>query len=192
MGHRAVMAMTPTSRTNKRRACSARAAGAASAVAGFTLLELLIVISIIAIGTGLIIPNLALTDNAAFNADVRSAAATLTYARRTAIVKGAPQTATLFALNPQHSGYDELLEEVEAADGTPHWAAENIVLSYQDELEKSAEPVDKFEVTFFPQGGSTGGLLSFARNQRDALIRIDPITGRITTAYNGEELDEER
>jgi general secretion pathway protein H len=172
--------MTPISRINNRWLSS-----------GFTLLELLVVLSIIAIGTGLIIPNLAITDNAAFNAEVRRAAATLTYAQRTAIVKGAAQTATLFALDPRDSDYDELREAVDAAEGTPHWAAENLELRYQNELEQRPERVEKLEVTFFPQGGSTGGLLSFARNQREAMIRVDAITGHISTAYNGEELDEE-
>ena len=81
---------------------------------GFTLLELLVVLSIIAVATGLIVPNLSITDNGAFNAEVRRATSTLTYARRMAIVKGSPQTATLFALDPEASDYEERLEEVNA------------------------------------------------------------------------------
>jgi general secretion pathway protein H len=171
--------MTPTLRYKAR------------AGAGFTLLELLIVLSIIAIATGLIVPNLAITDNAAFNAEVRRAAGTLTYARRMAIVEGAPHTATLFALDPEASDYEERVAEVESADRSARWASEDLQLSYQSELDLDPEPVDKLVVTFFPQGGSTGGLLSFSVDERAALIRIDPITGRITTAYNGEELDED-
>ncbi len=157
--------------------------------AGFTLLELLVVLSIIAIATGLIIPNLALTDNSAFNADVRRAAATLTYARRIAIVDGAPATATLFALDPDAADYEELREEAQA-DGAAHWLSEELELRYRNEVSERPEKVDKLAVTFFPQGGSTGGVLSFVRDEREAQIRVDPITGRITTAYNGEELDE--
>lgn len=175
---RAVRAMTPTS-SNK-----------ASASAGFTLLELLVVLSIIAIATGLIAPNLAITDNSAFNAEVRQAAATLTYARRMAIVQGTPQTATLFTLDPQAPDYDDRRAAVDAGDRSARWASEDLDLRYQDELDQHAEAVDEFAVTFFPQGGSTGGLLSFSRDERRAQIRIDPITGRISTAYNGEELDD--
>lgn len=171
--------MTPTSRSNGQRS------------AGFTLLELLVVLSIIAIATGLIAPNIAITDNAAFNAEVRRAASVLTYARRMAIVKGAPQSATLFALDPEESAYEELLEEAEAAEGSARWLSENVQLSYQDDLALDPERVDRLTVTFFPQGGSTGGLLAFSRDERLALIRVDAITGRIDTAYNGEELDEE-
>ncbi len=158
--------------------------------AGFTLLELLVVLSIIAIATGLVIPNLNITDNSAFNAEVRRAASVLTYARRMAIVEGAPYTATLYALDPEAPDYEERREEAEARDGVARWASAELSLSYQNELDPDPEKIDELTVTFFPQGGSTGGLLGFNRDEREALIRIDPITGRITTAYNGETLDE--
>lgn len=163
-----------------------------TAAKGFTLLELLIVLSIIAIATGLIVPNLAITDNAAFNADVRRAAGALTYARRMAIVKGAPQSAALYALDPDAPDYDDLLAEANANDGSARWASDDIELEYQSELAPFAETLDKIIVTFFPQGGSTGGLLTFKRDDRSALIRVNAITGRIDTAYNGEELDDAR
>ena len=171
--------MTKTSRINGR------------ASPGFTLLELLVVLSIIVIASGLIIPNLSITDNAAFNAEVRRAASALTYARRMAIVKGAPQSTTLFALNPDASVYEELLEEAEAIERNARWASEQLALSYQGDLDPEPEPVDKLVVTFFPQGGSTGGLIAFNSGDRDAMIRVNAITGRIDTAYNGQELDDE-
>lgn len=158
---------------------------------GFTLLELLVVLSIIAIATGLIVPNLAITDNGAFNAEVRHAASALTYARRMAIVKGAPQTTTLFALDPEASDYEERLIEANSLKSEARWVSEDLELSFQNEVEPDPAAVDKMSVTFFPQGGSTGGLLGFSRDERKALIRVDAITGRIDTAYNGEELDDE-
>ena len=38
-------------------------------------------------------------------------------------------------------------------------------------------------VTFFPEGGSTGGTLLLRRDDRAASIHVDPITGRMETAY---------
>jgi len=160
-------------------------------VTGFTLLELLVVLSIIAIATGLIVPNLAITDNGAFNAEVRNAASALTYARRMAIVKGAPQTTTLFALDSEAPDYDERLVEVNALKTETRWVTEDLELSFQNEVEPDPATVDKMSVTFFPQGGSTGGLLGFSSDERKAMIRVDAITGRIDTAYNGEELEDE-
>jgi general secretion pathway protein H len=174
--------MMPTSRT--------KAPGKRS-FTGFTLLELLVVLSIIAIATGLIVPNLAITDNGAFNAEVRSAASALTYARRMAIVKGAPQSTTLFALDPEASDYEERLDEINTLKGESRWVSEDLALTFQNELEPDPAGVDKTTVTFFPQGGSTGGLIGFSDDERTAFIRVDAITGRIDTAYNGEELDDE-
>lgn len=169
-----------------KTSCSKRQYGS-----GFTLLELLIVLSIIAIATGLIAPNLALTDNSAFNAEVRRAASALTYARRMAIVRGAPQTTSFYALDPDASDYEERLAEASALKDEARWMSEDLALSFQGELEIDPESVDTLTVTFFPQGGSTGGLLGFSRDEREALIRVNAITGRIDVAYNGEELDDE-
>jgi general secretion pathway protein H len=153
---------------------------------GFTLLELLVVLSIIALGVGLIAPNIGLTDNSVFTADVRKAAATLSYARRLAIVQAAPVTIEL------HSGVPDAAEEDVAAalseeQARRHWRSELIQLRYQDDLQPAAEQVDDIAITFFPQGGSTGGTLHFSRNQRSAQIRISAMTGRIRVAWDGEE-----
>ncbi len=158
---------------------------------GFTLLELLVVLSIIAIATGLIVPNLGITENAAFNAEVRRAASILTHARRMAIVKGAPQTAVLYTLDPRAADYEARLEEANAVAEEARWTSEDLSLSFQGELESDPQPVDKLSVTFFPQGGSTGGLIGFSSDRRAAMIRVNAITGRIETAYNGEEFDDD-
>lgn len=157
---------------------------------GFTLLELLVVLSIIVLAAGLIAPNIGLTDNSAFTADVRKAAATLSYARRLAIVKAAPVTAEL------HSGAElETADDVASALSTEqqqrHWRSELVQLRYQDDVQPDPVPVEDIAITFFPQGGSTGGTLHFSRNQRSAVIRVSPITGRIRVAWDGEELDDE-
>lgn len=156
---------------------------------GFTLLELLVVLSIIVLGVGIIAPNIGLTDNSAFTADVRKAAATLSYVRRLAIVQAAPVTAEL------HSGLenesDDAANTLSAQQQQRHWRSELVQLRYQDDVQPAPVVVDDIAITFFPQGGSTGGTLHFSRNQRSAVIRVSPITGRIRVAWDGEELDDE-
>ncbi len=175
MVRRAVRVMTLTSSVEQR---------------GFTLLELLVVLSIIVLGIGLIAPNVGLTDNSAFTADVRKAAATLSYARRLAMVQATPVTAQL------HSG----AEDAAAAESSAtlsveqqqrHWRSELVQLSYQDDIQPNPERVDDIAITFFPQGGSTGGTVYFSRNQRSAVIRVSSVTGRIRVAWDGEESDDE-
>jgi prepilin-type N-terminal cleavage/methylation domain-containing protein len=152
---------------------------------GFTLLELLIVLSLIAISVGIVIPRIGNTDSSTFNAQVRRAVASLTYARRMAVVQAAPQVASFYALDPASPDYDELVQETEG--DTNHWLSELLTLRFQADPGEIPADADKVEITFFPQGGSTGGILEFVLNSRTASISVDPITGKISTAYNGEE-----
>jgi prepilin-type N-terminal cleavage/methylation domain-containing protein len=182
MVHREEQGMMRTSanKQNRNRPCRP-----ASAQAGFTLLELLLVLSLIAISVGIVMPRIGNTDNSTFNAQVRRAVASLTYARRMAVVQSTPQVAAFYALDPDSPDYAEWLEELEG--DTEHWLSELLTLQYQADLNEAPESVEKVEITFFPQGGSTGGILNFALNGRTANIRVDPITGKITTAWNGED-----
>jgi general secretion pathway protein H len=161
-----------------------------AAARGFTLLELLVVLSIILLAVGLVVPNVISRDSNAFNAQVRQAVAVLTYARRVAIVEASPRTARFFALDPESRDFEQRKEELAAEKATTDWITDVLQLSFQDDVTRREEPVEQVEVTFFPQGGSTGGVLNFVQNNRSARVRIDPLTGRIATAYNGEELDD--
>jgi general secretion pathway protein H len=158
---------------------------------GFTLLELLVVVSIILIAIGLVVPNLNTLDNSTFNAQVRNAVASLTYTRRIAIVEAQAKTVAFFALDPERADYDELREQALDKSLDASWSSELLALRYQADPNQPDEEVEHVDITFFPQGGSTGGVLNFALNDRKAMIRIDPITGRIATAFNGEQPDKE-
>jgi len=60
---------------------------------GFTLLELVIVLAILAMGSVLVIPNISGMSARTFNAQAREAHSLLNYARRNAVVTGQPATA---------------------------------------------------------------------------------------------------
>lgn len=154
---------------------------------GFTLLELLVVVSIIALAVGLIIPNLSVTENSVFNAEIRRAVAALTYARRIAIVQATPAVAEFRSLVDPEA---ETLPEALSSERHSLWSSAGISLGFQDEFMQQPEATMQQEFVFFPQGGSTGGTLHFTQNERSAWISIDPITGRIAVAYNGEELED--
>src|SRR5690554_4904965 len=62
----------------------------ARAHSGFTLLELLLVLGIIAMAAVLVIPGLANLDSRGFSAQVRELSGLLNNARRTAVVQGQP------------------------------------------------------------------------------------------------------
>jgi type II secretion system protein H len=158
---------------------------------GFTLLELIIVLALMVIAAAVMIPNITSSANAQFNAEIRKANAVLRYARRLAIVDATPQTVRLYSLDRSAGDFEERLAERQAQRRDIDWLSDTITLAYQSELNQPDKAQAIIELTFFPQGGSTGGVITFAQNERHAQLRVDPLTGRIAAAYNGDELDQE-
>ena len=131
---------------------------------GFTLLELILVMGIVALAAAIIAPNLTGIDGRNFDAQLRELVAQLNYARRSAIVSG--QVSTM------------------------QWADESITLEFSadDARVSSYEPIDSLTVSFYPEGGTTGGRLRLTQDRQRGWISIDAFTGRITLSR--EEGDE--
>jgi general secretion pathway protein H len=181
--------MTPTSRTEYPRLQGHRG----GRVRGFTLLELLIVLTLIGLALGLTIPTLTGSDNATFRGEVRKAVAVLTYARRAAIVEAMPWTAAMQALDPESPDYafdKEALDQKLDEPATTRWISEVVRFDFQLDENARSDAVESVDFTFFPQGGSTGGVLTLSRAAQSARVRVDPITGRIATAYGNEDFDD--
>ena len=158
---------------------------------GFTLLELLIVLGIVALASIVVLPSISRTESNLLVAQVRQTASAFNYARRSAIVEGAPQVATLFRIPPDDPDYPELKLKVIQRATIPLLENYDAKISYQADINEDPEVLDIIELVFFPQGGSTGGILNFSLENLDASIRVDPFTGKINIRYPGEEFDEE-
>lgn len=158
---------------------------------GFTLLELLIVLAIIVIASAIVIPNIRGIESNLLVAQVRQTANAFNYARRIAIVEGAPQLVTLFQLDPEDPDYPEIRGEVLQRATIPLLEDFDAEVSFQFDINAYPEVLDVIQVEFFPQGGSTGGILHFTTEDLSASIRIDPITGKINIRYPGEEFDDD-
>ncbi len=156
---------------------------------GFTLLELIIVLSLMAITASLVVPNIGSNDSKIFTSQVSQATSVLNYARRIAIVRSLPGVASFEVPNLENQNFDASETRPVRANSI-HWDSQDLSLTFQNNLDQIAEEIDFIEITFFPQGGSSGGILNFQMNDFTASIRIDPITGRISTRYFGEEFDE--
>lgn len=137
--------------------------------AGFTLLELLVVLALVGMIAALVAPRIGGGQTALFKAQVREAVAALNYARRSAIVNGRPSTATFhLARAGSESGG-------QAAPG--RWVSRGATLRLgSGEVLPSSRP---YVVTFFPGGGSSGASISLSHGGRSAEIRVDAITGRV-------------
>lgn len=146
---------------------------------GFTLLEVLLVLSIIGLAGVLLVPRLGGLDSRGFNVEVREAANLLNHGRRNAVVTGNPAVIS-FVPEP---------EEGQPAYRPPIFSAgvfraRDIELFFRDSTGQEEPVLEPLEITFFPEGGSTGGAVLLLRDDRTAGIDIDPITGRMETAYD--------
>ncbi|MCB1670469.1 MAG: GspH/FimT family protein [Gammaproteobacteria bacterium] len=145
---------------------------------GFTLLEIMLVLAILAAASLLVFPNISGLETRTFNARVREAHNLLNLARRTAVVSGQPGVVSL-VLNP------EVDREVDQPSPftVGSWDGTGIELTFQDSAGREEEIEDSLEITFYPEGGSTGGTLLLAFQGRQASITVNPFNGRVETEF---------
>lgn len=151
---------------------------------GFTLLELVIVLAILAMGSVLVIPNISGMSARTFNAQAREAHSLLNYARRTAVVTGQPATARFL---PDLRDAEASRDASDAGAARSRlgiddvWTARDLELSYRDSTQQVTPVEEYIDITFFPEGGSTGGALILAQDSREVVISIDPFSGKVKT-----------
>lgn len=158
---------------------------------GFTLLEILLVLTIIGMASVLVVPNLTGMEARTFSAQLRQANSMLNYGRRIAVVSGQASTVSLYASSEQATDREQDREQDRESSQAllnivGEWDATGLELRFRDSTDKEVEIEDKIHITFYPEGGSSGGTLLFFEGERQASIVIDPFTGRISSTY-GEE-----
>ena len=159
---------------------------------GFTLLEILLVLSLIALASVLVAANVGSLDARAYSVQLRQANALLHYARRNAVITGLPVSARLYgpSFRSDIASADEFAQRKERGHGLTagrvqkpkaRWESNGIALSYEDSTERLTEVEHFIDVTFYPEGSSSGGTLIFSWDDRHTRIVIDPFTGRISS-----------
>lgn len=136
--------------------------------------------AIIAMASLVVFPNITGLETRTFNARVREAQTLLNLARRTAVVSGQPSIATL-SVAPEATDPEDLPARSSFSVG--RWDGSGIELQFQDSADQEIEVQDTLEITFFPEGGSTGGNLMLTYQDRIASIVINPFTGRVETEF---------
>ncbi|HIE01436.1 MAG TPA: type II secretion system protein GspH [Thiotrichaceae bacterium] len=166
---------------------------------GFTLLELIIVMVILGMMAALIIPNLSIREGVVLKAQAREVIARLRYARRSAIVEGKQKVVILYQ--------GQKGEEGEAAHDTPkpkadpgHWVSRHAFVECHRALgddkadnavSDQKEETTACEITFFPEGGSSGGEIILSDQDYQAKITVNLITGKIKSDIFGNEDEQE-
>lgn len=142
-------------------------------------------LAILAMGSMLVIPGLTGMDSRTFNAQVREAGSLLNYARRTAVVTGRPAVASFQSQSEESEAEEADIRTSEGARSTlgpdAPWSSRGVEIAYRDSTRQLVEVEDTIDITFFPEGGSTGGELILTLDDREAVIVIDPFSGRVRT-----------
>tara|TARA_B100000446_G_scaffold176772_1_gene188795 strand:+ start:126 stop:659 length:534 start_codon:yes stop_codon:yes gene_type:complete len=174
MVSRAAKMMTPISVFNRAKTQKCQTPST-----GFTLLELVLVLSIIVMASILVVPTFGGLEGRTFGVQVRAASSLLNYARRTAVVTGQPSTASFYPILDEEE--DDDANTKLSSVGT--WQSNGAKLHFRDSTDRESEIQKLIEITFYPEGGSTGGTLLLVQGAQLVSIKIDPFTGRVVTEY---------
>jgi len=151
---------------------------------GFTLLEILLVLFLLAIAAGLTTSYLSDSDQKQFTVNLGQVSAHLRNARRQAIITGTEKHLTL-ATAPAEP------ETPDAPEPPPaDWLNESMQLHYAATLDDEPEEVTEIELMFFPTGSSTGGLIELSDSEREAWLYVEPLTGKLIIENRLDDLED--
>ena len=141
--------------------------------AGFTILEILLVLSIIGFVSVLIFPNVGNLESRTFNSQLRQIVSLLNFAKRTAVIEGRPASVEIYAVPISE------LEISQSPASVGYWEFSYGSIRFEESTDVEYEIEDKIEVFFYPEGGSTGGTIFLSFEERERLIQINPFSGEI-------------
>ena len=134
---------------------------------GFTLLELIVTLLVVAVAVGLVAPTIGRSTEALrVRAEVAGFSATFRHAREQAITSRQPYTV---AINP--GGH---LLTVSTGEDEVRWTR-----SVSNRIEIVAQSQSALTVRFEPQGTSTGGDFRLSSGKITYRVSVDPVTGRV-------------
>ena len=149
---------------------------------GFTLMEMMIVMAIIAIASAVIIPRIGSSDGKLYRVQLNTLTATLNYNRRNAIIMNRPFAMTLFPA-AGNEGQADNAQKVKKGD----WASQGAKIQWHSGTQKIRNKA--FTIKYFPQGGATGGTIRLQHGSYIALLIIDGITGKVTVKETSDDSD---
>jgi prepilin-type N-terminal cleavage/methylation domain-containing protein len=136
---------------------------------GFTLLELVVTLSVLALAVGLAIPTIARSTEAIrARADVAGFSALLRHARERAIVSHQPHAVVV----------DPAARRVSLVAGGPDGEVRE-TRTLPERLTVEAEPPPALVVRFEPQGGGSGGDFRLSSGTVVYRVTVDALTGRV-------------
>jgi prepilin-type N-terminal cleavage/methylation domain-containing protein len=134
---------------------------------GFTLLELIVTLVVVAVAVGLVAPTIGRsTETLRTRAEVAGFSATFRHAREQAITTRQPYTVVV---NPRNH-----LMTVTTGEDEVRWTR-----ALSNRLEIRAETPGALTVRFEPQGTSSGGEFHLISGKISYRVSVDAVTGRV-------------
>lgn len=140
---------------------------------GFTLLELLVVIAVLAFVTALAVPRLGGSTAAEMDAAVRVISSGLRHARSEAVTRGEPVRVVVDLENKRIGDRARMRPLPRSLDY-------RLVTARSEQLGESVG-----NVRFFPDGSSTGGRITASDGRAERVIDVDWLTGRVRVIRAG-------
>ena len=159
----------------RRRQAPVIRAGGRHGGRGFTLLEVLLVLAVMALGAALTLPALVRPSGTELRTAAGSVVAGLRRAREAAVNAQRPATLSV-----------DIAEGSFTVDGEgpPRRLPEHIALSLFT-ARSEVQDEQHGRIRFFPDGSSTGGRITLARGERRYHVDVDWLTGQVRV-YTGE------
>ena len=149
---------------------------------GFTLIELVMILLIVGLVFGISLPQLKpFWNRAALEEAARNAAQVLRYAQYRAVADRGP---VVLIVDPEENHYQLMKPKKEA--GPLRLAPIEGDFGRPVKLERSVHFDPRSEnITYFPDGSSSGGILIFKREPLLARITVKPGLGRLEVSFEG-------
>ncbi|MCH9670910.1 MAG: GspH/FimT family pseudopilin [Gammaproteobacteria bacterium] len=136
---------------------------------GFSLLELLVVLALLAIVMAIVIPSFAGRSSAEMRSAALKIATALRHTRSVAMTRNASA-----ALNFDIAAKNFRVDDSKIARGLPQSLEYELFTAHTEQVGATAG-----RVRFFPDGSSTGGRVTVIADERRLLVDIDWFTGRV-------------
>jgi prepilin-type N-terminal cleavage/methylation domain-containing protein len=139
---------------------------------GFTLLELIIVMAIMAIAIAVVMPRLSANLLSELKAEVRTAVTIIQYARQNALISAQEQQVLLYP-----PATETLTTATRPSRSHPGiWVSQGAIMEW-DSATPEQQQDGAYVLRFYPGGGNSGATFILKRERFSAKIELHPLTG---------------
>jgi type II secretion system protein H len=143
------------------------------AVKGFTLLELIVVMIIVALSVGIIAPRFSGSELSQLKAQTREIVSIFNYARRMAVVTGQVQTVWLQVMAEENAAPPATRPQRSTQD---RWVSRGAAIEWENDA--PTQENNAYKIEFFPAGGTSGSSFTLQQGDFKMHVELHPLTGK--------------